>query len=277
MKCCRGAEVYGMMFGAAFFGHDRIAVDTANPAVCLRYIKLLREFFRSKSLSDAELADIRNPGIVKAVLDSVGIAENTVPGRIDRGMMKCQFCGWSFVKGVFLSCGTITKPENSYHLEFLMRDAETAAQFSAFLEELGTSPRITERGETARGVYFKDSESIVDILGYIGANRAAFDILNVKIYKDLRNNANRVSNCELANIGKTVAASNGQMRAIETIISSGRADELPDALRETLDLRMAFPDATLSELAAKHAPPITKSGVNHRLKKLGEFAKQCAE
>ena len=277
MKCCRGAEVYGMMFGAAFFGCGRIAVDTANPAVYLRYIKLLREFYRAKSLTDAELIDIRGAGPVRAVLDAVGIMADTVPERIDRGMMKCQFCGWSFVKGVFLSCGTITKPENSYHLEFLMRDAAAATEFAAFLEQLGTSPRITERGETARGVYFKDSESIVDILGYIGANRAAFDILNVKIYKDLRNNANRVSNCELANIGKTVAASNGQMRAIETIISSGRADELPEALRETLDLRMAFPDATLSELAAKHDPPITKSGVNHRLKKLTEFAKICGE
>lgn len=277
MKCCRGAEVYGMMFGAAFFGHDRITVDTVNPAVYLRYIKLLREFFKARGLSDVELADIRDPNTVNAMLDAVGISKESVPIHIDRAMMKCRLCGWSFVKGVFLSCGTITSPENSYHLEFLMRDAETAAEFAGFLEELGVLPRITERGDSARGVYFKDSESIVDILGYIGANRAAFDILNVKIYKDIRNNANRVSNCELANIGKTVAASNGQMRAIETIISSGRADELPDALRETLDLRMAFPDATLSELAARHDPPITKSGVNHRLKKLTEFAKLCGE
>ena len=277
MKCCRGAELYGMMFSAAFFGCDRIAVDTGNPAVYLRYIKLLREFFRAKSLSDAMLSDIQDGDTVTSVLDAVGIDRASVPTHIDRGMIKCQFCGWSFVKGVFLSCGTITSPENSYHLEFLMRDEDSAAQFAAFLEELGTSPRITERGDRARGIYFKDSESIVDILGYIGANRAAFDILNVKIYKDIRNNANRVSNCELANIGKTVAASNGQMRAIEAIISSGRADELPGALRETLDLRMAFPDATLSELAGKHDPPITKSGVNHRLKKLTEFAKMCGE
>lgn len=126
-----------------------------------------------------------------------------------------------------------------------------------------------------RGIYFKDSEEIVDILGHIGANRAAFELLNVKIYKDIRNNVNRVSNCELANIGKTVAASNEQMKAIETIIQSGKADELPDELRATLDIRAAFPNATLSELAEKHTPPITKSGVNHRLKRLIDFSKKC--
>ena len=186
MKCCRGAELYGMMFGAAFFGCDRIAVDTGNPAVYLRYIKLLREFFRAKSLSDAMLSDIQDGDTVTSVLDAVGIDRASVPTHIDRGMIKCQFCGWSFVKGVFLSCGTITSPENSYHLEFLMRDEDSAAQFAAFLEELGTSPRITERGDRARGIYFKDSESIVDILGYIGA-------MNPKEYTEYKQQGYRYS------------------------------------------------------------------------------------
>jgi DNA-binding protein WhiA len=106
----------------------------------------------------------------------------------------------------------------------------------------------------------------------MGANRAAFKMLDVKIFKDLRNTANRVANCEMANIGKTVAASDMQMRAIEKIIESGKSDELPDELKQTLDLRAAFPGATLNELAEMHTPPITKSGVNHRLKRIVDFS-----
>jgi DNA-binding protein WhiA len=102
-------------------------------------------------------------------------------------------------------------------------------------------------------------------------------MLDIKIYKDLRNNANRRANCEMANIGKTVAASDIQMRAIEAIIENGKADELPDELRQTLDLRAAFPNATLNELAAMHTPPITKSGVNHRLKRLIDFSQRISQ
>jgi DNA-binding protein WhiA len=199
-------------------------------------------------------------------------ADGSVP---DLSVLRCEFCGWSFVKGLFLACGTITQPDNAYHMEFLLRNEESAFGISSFLSSLGVTPKITERRGGLCGVYYKDSESVVDILGHLGANRAAFKILDVKIMKELRNNANRVANCESANIGKTVAASNEQMRAIETIIESGRADELPDELRQTLDLRAAFPNDTLLELASKHQPPITKSGVNHRLRRLVDFSKKC--
>lgn len=275
LKCCRASELYGMMFGASVFEKNHIALDTENPVVLIRYAKLIREFLKVKGSSDAELLDIASPMLISALFSSIGLLSGVSLDKIQNNVMQCQFCGWSFVRGVFLSCGTVTAPGNAYHLEFLMRNETSAFSFLSFLESLGVFPRITERGEKMRGIYFKDSEEIVDILGHIGANRAAFELLNVKIYKDIRNNVNRVSNCELANIGKTVAASNEQMKAIETIIQSGKADELPDELRATLDIRAAFPNATLSELAEKHTPPITKSGVNHRLKRLIDFSKKC--
>ncbi|MBQ7124963.1 MAG: DNA-binding protein WhiA, partial [Clostridia bacterium] len=262
------------MYGAASFDVDGIVLETENPTVLIRYSKLLREVVKPRGMTDFELANIASNELIFQILSEIGVSGEEPLYKLRRDAIKCEFCGWSFVRGVFLSCGTITYPANSYHLEFLMRDNE-ALEFYSLLKELGASPRIIERGEKQKGIYFKDSEEIVEILGHIGANRAAFEILNVKIYKDIRNNANRVRNCELANIGKVIAASNEQMRAIETIIESDKAGELPDELKTTLDLRAAFPDATLAELAEMHNPPITKSGVNHRLKRLVEFSKKC--
>ncbi len=272
-KCCRKAELYGMLFGASIFEADKIYFDVENPTVFIHYTKLIHELVKLKNVSDSDLSFISTPELFNSVISPLELKNDSYDA-VDKSVMSCTGCGWAFVRGVFLSCGTITAPDNAYHLEFLLRNHSAANSFMCFLNELGFSPKITERGEELRGVYFKDSEGIVDILGHIGANRAAFDILNVKIYKDIRNNANRVSNCELANLEKTINASNEQINAITKIIEAGKADELPDELKMTLDIRAAFPDASLSELAAKHTPPITKSGVNHRLKKLLLFAEK---
>ncbi len=272
--CCRRALLYGMLYGAEIFSRERIFFDTENPSVLLLYGKLIRGMISCREFSDADLADLPQDK-AEALLSSLGFAPGEPLFRIKRELIVCPSCAWAFVRGVFLSCGTVTAPGSAYHLEFLMRERAEAEELAEYLASLDLSPKLTERGGSLFGVYFKDSESIVDLLGHIGANRAAFDLLNVKIYRDIRNNVNRVSNCELANLEKTVAAANEQMKAIEAILSSGREKELPEELRQTLDLRAAFPDATLSELAGRHTPPITKSGVNHRLKRLIEFSKHC--
>ncbi|MBE6636403.1 MAG: DNA-binding protein WhiA [Ruminococcaceae bacterium] len=272
-RCCRASLLYGMIFGATVFSPNALMLDTENPSVALQFSRLIREFSGcGKHPSDMSLTHLHDPTMITAVLTALGTTYEA--GHPDPTVMTCQMCGWSFVKGVFLSCGTVTSPGNAYHLEFLISDEALAEAFVGFASTLGFMPKTTERRGGQVGVYVKDSESVLDILGYFGANRAAFKLLDVKIYKDLRNNANRVANCETANIGKTVAAANEQMRAIESIIEAGAADKLPDELRQTLDLRAAFPNATLSELAAMHQPPITKSGVNHRLRRLVEFSKK---
>ncbi len=273
MSCCRRAQLYGMLCGAEEASARRVRLETENPAVALQFTKLVREAVGLKDRSESVLTVIEDAELLGKLYSALALTDGgAVP---DPSAFKCEFCGWSFVKGLFLVCGTITEPDNAYHMEFLLRNEDSAEGIASFLTDLGVPPKITERRGGLCGVYYKDSESVVDILGHLGANRAAFKMLDVKILKDIRNNANRVANCEAANIGKTVAASNEQMRAIETIIDSGRADELPDELRQTLDLRAAFPDDTLLELAAKHQPPITKSGVNHRLKRLVDFSKKC--
>lgn len=269
LACCRIATLYGMICGAVHTP-DTLRLDTENPTVAKYYAHLMKDVTGNRKASDLSLLSLQGEDAVAGVMKALGVSSDDEP--LQKNVLKCEFCPWSFLKGLFLSCGTVTSPGNAYHLELLLRSAELAEAVSAFLAELGMPAKVMRRRGGLYGVYFKDSETVVDLLGHFGANRAAFQLLDIKIYRDLRNNANRVANCEAANISKTVAASNDQMRAIETIIESGRADELPNELRQTLDLRAAFPAASLPELAAKHEPPITKSGVNHRLKRLLSFA-----
>lgn len=273
-KCCRASLLYGMLFGLTVFTPTEMHLETENPSVVLQFSRLVREFSDcGKTVQDHELVDCHSPERIAVMMEHLGTSIDA--GHPDKAVMTCQGCGWSFVKGVFLTCGTVTSPGNAYHLEFLFSIEERAVGLATYLESLGIPPKLTERRGGLFGVYYKDSESVLDIFGHFGANRAAFKLLDVKIYKDLRNNANRVANCEAANIGKTVAAANEQMRAIELIIESGHADDLPEELRQTLDLRAAFPNATLRELAEMHQPPITRSGVNHRLRRLVEFSQKC--
>ena len=270
-KCCRSSLLYGMIFGICPDSENTIELESENPFVVMLYAKLVKEFTGWKKDSDISLSVINGEARVNTLKAGLGIPSVT---SFDDSIFRCEECRHSFLKGAFLTCGTVSYPENSYHMEFLIKDEGRIQFLTELLEDIGQPPKITERRGGCYGLYYKDSESVVDLLGHLGANRATFKMLDIKIYKDLRNNANRRANCEMANIGKTVAASDAQMRAIETIIESGKSDELPDELRQTLDLRAAFPSATLSELAAMHTPPITKSGVNHRLKRLLDFSQK---
>ena len=269
-RCCRASLLRGMLCGASEDSENRLRFESENNAVLLLYIRLVREFCRDKKASDASLTCLNDPEQIEALKRAIG-AEEGSDGQVFRA---CTECPWAFVRGAFLACGTITAPRNAYHLEFLARREENAFGLRECLSFLGYPAKEASRG-ALYGLYYKDSETVTDLLGHMGANRAIFQFLDVKMYRQLRNDVNRAANCETANLGKTVAASGEQMRAIQVLISSGLAETLPEELRETLDLRAAFPDDTLAELAGRHRPPITKSGVNHRLKKLIEIASKC--
>ncbi len=243
-RCCREALMRGILFGTPGRGPASLPQETG--------------------IALARLAEKLYPKGIPS--------ESLVCNEIPADSFLCDGCVWNFVKGAFLACGTVSKPENSYHLEFLITGRPRAEMLCAFLAGKGLQPGITGRHGGRYGVYFKNSEEIFDLFGYMGAGKAAFRLLDAKIYRDLRNEANRVSNCELANIRRTIDASAEQMRAIQTIVERGAEKKLPEELRQTFDLRAAFPDDSLAELAEKHVPQITKSGVNHRLRRIIEFA-----
>ena len=196
----------------------------------------------------------------------------TSDGVIDTGKFLCDDCVKYFLRGVFLEFGTITNPDKSYHLELVLNNEITADSLAEVLTKYDMEPKKINR-KNNYVLYYKESERIVDFLYIIGANKSAFHMMNTKIRKELRNNANRHANCDTANIDKTVSASMNHIDAINVLIANGGINDLPEELKETAYLRLDNPDITLSELAAIHNPPISKSGVNYRLKKLSEISK----
>ncbi len=183
----------------------------------------------------------------------------------------CEGCRSAFLRGVFLACGTVNDPHKSFHLEFSLPDATLAEGLSRFLSFLGYEARLVTR-DSGTGVYYKGSGYVEELVALMGAQHVIFEIINSRIERDIRNNENRATNCVAKNIEKTISAATRQLEAIGRLMEKGKLDRLPEALRITALVRYRNPDATLDELVILHDPPISKSGLNHRLKKLLEAA-----
>ena len=196
--------------------------------------------------------------------------ESIIP---DVACFKCSICEQSFLRGAFLSCATITDPQKNYQLEFsfLSGNITIASKFYRFLSVLGFVPKITNR-KNSIGLYFKSNGMISDILYFLGAVGPSFEYANAGIEKEIRNNENRATNCVTKNIYKSVSASKKQIDAIEKLIATHKFDALPEELKQTALIRLENEEASLMELALMHNPPISKSGLNHRLKKICEEA-----
>ena len=180
----------------------------------------------------------------------------------------------AFLRGVFLATGTVMSPEKKYHMEFATPSYGLHNDLYVVMKDMGLSPRVVVRSSNMV-IYFKNSEEIADILTLMGAYKVLMDFHNTKILKEIRNNVNRTMNCEAANLQKMVDASMEQVNAINKIIESGRFETLPDNLKEIARLRLEYRDHSLKELGEMLDPPLGKSGVNHRLRKLQEIAEKC--
>ncbi|NLT08822.1 MAG: DNA-binding protein WhiA [Ruminococcus sp.] len=178
-----------------------------------------------------------------------------------------------FTAGVFLACGSVNDPAKEYHLEFSALIAELADDLVMLLGDIGVSAgKVVRRGQYI--VYIKDSESIEDTLTFIGAQQCTLELMNVKIYKDVRNKANRIRNCDAANIDKVLNAAIKQRNDIKLIASVIGLDSLSDELREVAELRLENSDMSLQEIGDSLTVPISRSGVNHRFKKLSRIAEE---
>lgn len=185
--------------------------------------------------------------------------------------------GGAFLRGVFVCCGSVTDPKKEYHLEMVLPESARIDPLKGFIGEHGIKIKSTIRNKS-EVLYAKTSEIIEDFLTYIGAGIHALEIMQVKIEKDIRNRANRCVNCDSANLDKTVAASEKSRRDIEYIIETAGLESLSAELRETALLRLDNPESSLSELCGMlsegKARPISRSGLNHRLKKLSQIAEE---
>ena len=186
-------------------------------------------------------------------------------------MVEEDHCRSAFLRGAFLAGGSVSDPAKSYHLELCTTHFNVSREFSALLREAGFEPKQTTR-KSNYITYFKPSETIADFLTALGAPVSAMELMNAKLEKHLRGSVNRRVNCDSANLDKAVDAALEQVEAIERYARSRGLDALPDKLRATAELRLSHPELTLSQLAALSDPPVTKSCLNHRLRKLMELA-----
>lgn len=190
---------------------------------------------------------------------------------MSRLVIQKECCKRAFLRGTFLAAGSISDPEKGYHLEIVCSTMERAEQIQSIMKEFELDARIVTRKKN-QVVYLKEGSQIVDFLGVVEAGIALMNLENIRIRKEISNNINRKVNCETANIGKTVSAAVKQIEDIRYIETHVGFSQLTEELEETAVCRLRYPEATLKELGEMMNPPVGKSGVNHRLRKLGRIA-----
>lgn len=180
-------------------------------------------------------------------------------------------CRRAYIRGAFLSAGSISNPEKSYHFEIVCQNEEQATLLQEYFHTFEIEAKQIIRKKYFV-VYIKEGAQIVEALNVMEAHVALMEFENLRILKEMRNSVNRRVNCETANIGKTVSASVKQIADIQAVMGTPEYKELPKAVKEMAELRLQYPNASLKELGELSSPPVGKSGVNHRLRKVSELA-----
>lgn len=234
------------------------------------------ESFSKKVKSQLENDEIKKKccrNVFMSVLEHISDKGDDLTGALTEiySETKCANCQIFFVKSLFILFGSVTDPEKSYHLDFTVKYEDQCDFIENVLAELGFDFRRTMRGEKYV-LYIKDSSAIEEFFVSIGANGAAFDIMNSKIVHEFKNSVNRQVNCDTANIEKQLQAVKKYTDAIGYLIESGKIDSLPTELRETALLRYENQQLSLTDLGKLLNPPVSKSGMKHRLDKIMKFA-----
>lgn len=271
--CCRLAETYGLLlFGRSFCKED-ISIRTANADTAEMYSSLLKVCFSVHTVT--EIVNGWHTVSVPGEGDRERIVNHFTGGESDwifnPKHVKRTCCRQAFIRGAFLSSGSMNDPEKSYHLEFAVKDPTLSFAFAAFLELCGYKPKTSTR-KSVTALYYNNSTVIEDLLGTMGAMNVTLELMETKVVKDMRNKLNRVTNFETSNITKTVNAAVAQNEAIRFLEDNNLLGLLPEELYEVAILRKNNPDASLSDLCALCNGAISRSGMNHRLKKIIDIA-----
>ncbi|MCI9002699.1 MAG: DNA-binding protein WhiA [Oscillibacter sp.] len=280
-RCCAQAEAYGILLYCHTFNASEVRVITENPHFAARLPRLFQRAFDLRFDRQPELPageepagklvfQMRSREKLDHIINLLGYApRQSLALHINFAMVEEDCCRAAFLRGCFFAGGSVTDPAKRYHLELASSHLQASRELGALLRESGYPPKsVTRNGSSV--TYFKQSDQIEDFLTLIGAPVAAMRIMSAKLEKDLRNSVNRRLNCDSANLDKAVEAAQSQGEAIRKLQGAGR--QLSDKLRETAELRLKYPELSLAELAEMFDPPVTKSCLNHRLRKLVELA-----
>lgn len=277
-KCCAQAECYGILLYSNTYTAEEIRIITESDAFAQRLPALFKKAFKLTfdRLPEGEgkhIFSITQPRKLETIQQVFGGDPSALALHINFAVLEESCCRLSFLRGAFLAGGSVTDPRKGYHLELATSHLSVSREMLALMREMELEPKAAQRKGNAV-IYFKQSDRIEDFLTSIGAPLSAMEIMNAKLEKDLRGSVNRRVNCDAANLDKAVEAAMAQMEAIRRLEESGKLALLPDKLREAAALRLAHPEDTLSQLAEQCDPPITKSALNHRLRKLVELGKE---
>lgn len=282
-NCCRFAECYGIWLFSRCFTLKKSAYVTEHPAVSTKMAELAAvctgaeteiRYAVSRRQKKAYRIELVDDNAKLALLTAFGATGKETNLRINRANFADICCYASFLRGVFLSCGTITDPSKEYHLEFSVpykRLSEDLITFMGEVEDFTLTPGLSMR-KGNYVVYLKDSGQIENFLTYLGASSASMELMQIKMYKEMRNDINRKANFETANIDKTYSASAKQIAAIAKISDEEGLDSLSSDLYQLASLRLNNPEMSLRELAEQLG--ITRSAVNHRMKKILDIAEK---
>lgn len=288
-NCCHMAELASLMrMGGAMLigGNSNLGINftTENAAVARKVLTLIKRGFnlkteivvtrgrRLKKSNSYQVKVVPSPAVT-GLLSTLGIirGDNINAGREDTDILRKSCCRRAYLRGAFLGGGSVNKPEGDYHLEMVTGNFDFSQTLVRLMKYFNLPVRLTDR-KNDYVVYMKDGDGITSFLRIIGAHNALMNFENVRVVKDMRNQVNRLVNCETANLQKTVNAAVRQVERIKLIAQAIGLDKLPRTLREAAEVRLAYPEATLQELVDAMDGRVGKSGINHRLRKLEQLA-----
>lgn len=268
--CCRRAFILGVLLFGAEFCDDEITLYNDCAAIAEISSKFIKEQF------GRETAPIKaGKGIVLLQFKSKSASEflkNSSKSIDINKLLKCDECSAAFLRGAFVSGGTVSEPsKKDYHIELKSKSKSNIDSITEILENSGFSFKVSTRlGKES--VYAKDSGTVGDFLFYIGANRQAFDFMNAKIGHEIKNDINRRTNCETSNIARSTTAAAKHISAIKYLVEHGRLSELGPELEYTATMRLKFPEMSLVQLGQAMTPAVSKPGLYHRLEKICAFS-----
>jgi DNA-binding protein WhiA len=287
--CCQLAELSALvrMDGTIQLSTGQklsLQISTENAGVARKIFKLMKQLFdvsgqiivqRKTRLkkNNVYLVEIPPQPVVRTILEQLGIMDYMYnAGSSNKSdLVKKRCCIKVYLRGAFLGGGSVNSPEGTYHLEIITSDQAYGEAIKDLMAKLDVQAKVSGR-KNWWIVYLKGSEQIVDFLNIIGAHKALLDFENVKIFKEMRNKVNRLVNCETANLNKTVDAAIRQAENIRLMAKLIDMDKLSPGLRQVAQLRLEYPDVSLKELGELCEPEISKSAVNHRMRKLEKIA-----
>ena len=288
-KCCKTAEFHGILSFLAKIKNENgemcLVCNTENEMLSKRIIEAFAFLYKIKAeceiihqkhsryyIYSVKVSGKKNIEKIFSCLNIVQSEDDDTEYYVDETPCDKPCCKKSFVRGAFLASGSIIHPEKKYHMEFYTYHKSVGDNFDALMKELGLNPKIILR-KKSYVIYFKNSDEIADILSMTGVFDTLMDFHNIRIMKDMRNKNNRIINCETANMEKTHMAAIEHILSIQKLKKSSKWDGLSPVLKEIAELRLEYKEASLKDLGEMFTPKLTRSGVNHRLKRLVEIAK----